>query len=84
MELFFDRSTPDKLRPFAVAYVSPSITPYDKPNPAYRVYYVDGEHPDTTYVSAPTSTYPSHALNPVLEFRRMFSREAASRYATPV
>ena len=52
-QLFFDRTEPDKLRPYAVAYVSPSITPYEKPNPAYRIYYLDGEHPDTTYVSTP-------------------------------
>ncbi|KAE8749617.1 hypothetical protein FOCC_FOCC003605 [Frankliniella occidentalis] len=48
-QLFFDRTNPDKLRPYAVAYVSPSVTPYEKPNPAYRVYYLDGERPDSTY-----------------------------------
>lgn len=31
-----------------IAYVGPSVTPYDNLNPGYRIYYVDGDHDSTT------------------------------------
>lgn len=31
-----------------IAYVSPSVTPFDYGNPAFRIYYVDGDHNETT------------------------------------
>lgn len=38
-------------RPCGVAYISPSQTPWYDLNPAYRVYYIDGDREDTTRVS---------------------------------
>lgn len=37
-------------RPTGVAYLGPSVTTYDHYNPAYRIYYVDGDHENTTRV----------------------------------
>lgn len=31
-----------------IAYIGPSVTPYDNLNPGYRIYYVDGDHDATT------------------------------------
>lgn len=31
-----------------IAYIGPSVTPYDNLNPGYRIYYVDGDHDSTT------------------------------------
>ncbi|RZC38634.1 sphingomyelin phosphodiesterase-like [Asbolus verrucosus] len=35
-------------RPVGVAYLGPSVTTFDNFNPAYRIYYVDGDHDNTT------------------------------------
>ncbi|XP_026276630.1 sphingomyelin phosphodiesterase [Frankliniella occidentalis] len=45
-ELFYD--TEDLGRAVGVAYIGPSVTPYYDLNPGYRIYYVDGDHKDTT------------------------------------
>lgn len=37
-------------RPTSVAFIGPSVTPYENYNPAYRLYYVDGEHRNSTFV----------------------------------
>lgn len=42
--LFLGRAT-------SIAYIGPSVTPYYDLNPGYRIYYVDGDHEDTTRVS---------------------------------
>lgn len=47
-ELFYD--TEDLGRAVGVAYIGPSVTPYYDLNPGYRIYYVDGDHKDTTRV----------------------------------
>lgn len=31
-----------------IAYIGPSVTPYYDLNPGYRIYYVDGDHDQTT------------------------------------
>ena len=33
----------------SVAFLGPSITPYQHNNPAYRIYEMDGLHNDTTF-----------------------------------
>lgn len=38
-------------RPTSVAFIGPSVTPYENFNPAYRLYYIDGEHKNSTFVS---------------------------------
>lgn len=38
-------------RPTSVAYIGPSVTPFVDFNPAYRLYYVDGDHGNSTFVS---------------------------------
>lgn len=48
-ELFYDMK--ELGRPISVAYVGPSVTPYFDLNPGYRIYYVDGDHKQTTRVS---------------------------------
>ncbi|XP_044255851.1 sphingomyelin phosphodiesterase-like isoform X2 [Tribolium madens] len=35
-------------RPISVAYLGPSVTTFEDHNPAYRIYYVDGDHENTT------------------------------------
>ncbi|XP_063982786.1 sphingomyelin phosphodiesterase-like [Diachasmimorpha longicaudata] len=47
-ELFYD--TENLTRPLSVAYVAPSVTPYDHLNPGYRIYYIDGEGSSTRHV----------------------------------
>ncbi|KAB0799106.1 hypothetical protein PPYR_06986 [Photinus pyralis] len=46
-QLFYDPN--NSSRPNNVAYVAPSVTPFSGYNPAYRIYHVDGEHPDSTW-----------------------------------
>lgn len=45
-EVFYDTS--DHKRAVSIAYIGPSVTPYQDVNPGYRIYYVDGDHPKTT------------------------------------
>lgn len=33
-----------------VAYIAPSVTPFSNFNPGYKIYYVDGDHVDTSRV----------------------------------
>lgn len=35
-------------RTISVAYIAPSVTPFSNFNPGYKIYYVDGDHPDTS------------------------------------
>ncbi|XP_064099686.1 sphingomyelin phosphodiesterase-like isoform X1 [Macrobrachium nipponense] len=44
-------------RPIGVAYVAPSQTPWYYLNPAYRIYTIDGERPETTRMVLDHSTY---------------------------
>ncbi|XP_058792159.1 sphingomyelin phosphodiesterase-like isoform X2 [Phymastichus coffea] len=44
-EVFYD--TKNLKRAVNVGYISPSITPWENVNPAYRIYYVEGDHPTT-------------------------------------
>ncbi|KAJ6645977.1 Sphingomyelin phosphodiesterase, partial [Pseudolycoriella hygida] len=46
IEVFLD---PKNLsRAINVAYIAPSITPFTNFNPGYKIYYVDGDHPEST------------------------------------
>nr|XP_023023027.1 sphingomyelin phosphodiesterase-like [Leptinotarsa decemlineata] len=45
-ELFYE--TQKYSRPIAVAYLGPSVTTFENFNPAYRVYYVDGDRLNST------------------------------------
>nr|CAD7446823.1 unnamed protein product [Timema bartmani] len=45
-ELFYD--TTDMGRVTSIAYVGPSVTPYYDLNPGYRIYYIDGDHKEST------------------------------------
>lgn len=47
-ELFYD--TDDLRRALSIAYICPSVSPYYQLNPGYRIYYVDGDHMETTRV----------------------------------
>ncbi|KAF5302827.1 hypothetical protein FQA39_LY02007 [Lamprigera yunnana] len=45
-EIFYDHKNDS--RPINVAYIAPSVTPFSGQNPAYRIYYVDGNHETST------------------------------------
>ncbi|KAK9870012.1 hypothetical protein WA026_006107 [Henosepilachna vigintioctopunctata] len=45
-QLFYDPS--DLSRPINIAYLGPSVTTFENHNPAYRIYYIDGDHPKST------------------------------------
>ncbi|XP_060532575.1 sphingomyelin phosphodiesterase-like isoform X2 [Cylas formicarius] len=45
-EVFYD--TAEYSRPTNVAYLGPSVTTYENFNPAYRIYYIDGDYNGTT------------------------------------
>ncbi|XP_014209092.1 sphingomyelin phosphodiesterase-like [Copidosoma floridanum] len=45
-EVFYD--TKDLKRPLNVGYIAPSVTPWENVNPSYRIYYVDGDHSNTS------------------------------------
>ena len=47
-ELYYD---PESKKPISVGYISPSVTTFTGLNPGYRVYTVDGIHPNSTWVS---------------------------------
>ena len=48
-EMFYDEAT--LKRPLGIAYIGGSVTPYGGQNPSYRVYEVDGNYTDTSWVS---------------------------------
>lgn len=48
-QVFYDVN--DIERPINIAYISPSLTPWQNLNPAYRIYYIDGDHLNTSRVS---------------------------------
>ncbi|XP_056645510.1 sphingomyelin phosphodiesterase-like isoform X1 [Diorhabda sublineata] len=45
-ELFYE--TKNYSQPINIAYLGPSITTYENHNPAYRIYYVDGDYNNST------------------------------------
>lgn len=45
-EVFYDKE--DMGRAVSIAYIGPSVTPYFDLNPGYRIYYVDGDHDQST------------------------------------
>lgn len=47
--MHYDVNAPNK--PIGVQYVSPNNGPFHDLNPSYRVFYIDGDHPETTRVS---------------------------------
>lgn len=47
----------DGERPVGVAYIAPSQTPWFDLNPAYRIYHIDGDRPDSTRTVLEHETY---------------------------
>ncbi|XP_066150731.1 sphingomyelin phosphodiesterase-like isoform X2 [Euwallacea fornicatus] len=47
-QLFYETVDEYSRRPTAVAYLAPSVTTFTNHNPAFRIYYVDGDHENTT------------------------------------
>lgn len=45
------------MRPTNVAYVCPSVTTFGFVNPGYRIYTIDGQHPDSTFAVLDHETY---------------------------
>ncbi|XP_001600744.1 sphingomyelin phosphodiesterase [Nasonia vitripennis] len=54
-EVFYDAKT--LKRPLGVGYISPSLTPWENVNPAYRIYYVDGDRPQSSRVIVDHETW---------------------------
>ena len=50
LEIFYDTET--FKRAVSVAYIAPSVTTYDHLNPGYRVFTVEGPHPNSSWVRA--------------------------------
>lgn len=48
-ELYFDEENGNK--PIGVGYLAPSMTTYTNLNPGYRVYHIDGDRVNSTWVS---------------------------------
>lgn len=49
IDIYYDSET--KQRPVSVGYIGPSVTTFVDGNPAYRIYAIDGDHKDSSYVS---------------------------------
>ncbi|OQR77843.1 sphingomyelin phosphodiesterase-like [Tropilaelaps mercedesae] len=56
--VFFDKE--NSTRPFATAYVAPSITTYSSGVPTFRVYHIDGVYDNSTYQ---VIDYETHGMN---------------------
>ncbi|XP_028967824.1 sphingomyelin phosphodiesterase [Galendromus occidentalis] len=57
-EVFFDKD--NATRPFATAFIAPSITTFETGDPAFRVYHIDGIHDNSTYQ---VIDYETHYMN---------------------
>lgn len=55
LEIFYDTETLQ--RALSVAYIGPSVTTYENLNPGYRVYTVEGQHPNSTWAVLDHETY---------------------------
>ena len=49
MHLYYDPA--DEARVTAVSYLGPAITPYEGYNPGYRIYTIDGNYANSSWVS---------------------------------
>ncbi|XP_061754541.1 sphingomyelin phosphodiesterase [Nerophis ophidion] len=54
-QMFYDGET--MTRPVGVAFIAPSVTTYINLNPSYRVYYVDGNYPNSSRLVLDHETY---------------------------
>ena len=55
LKIFYDGEGPSA-RPTNVAFIGGSLTTYSDTNPGYRIYTVDGERPDSTFVNTYSRT----------------------------
>eukprot|EP00794_Sanderia_malayensis_P011730 gene11730-12950_t len=55
LEIFYQDD--DLKKPSSIAYIGPSVTPYTNLNPGYRIYEIDGDHPNSTAVVLDHLTY---------------------------
>ena len=64
-----------------IAFIGPSVTPYWDLNPGYRIYYVDGDHSETTRAVVDHETWTLNLQeanmldNPI--WRKSYSAKAA-------
>uniref|UniRef100_A0A8C2PLW0 Sphingomyelin phosphodiesterase n=1 Tax=Cyprinus carpio TaxID=7962 RepID=A0A8C2PLW0_CYPCA len=54
-QMFYDEDT--LTRPLSVAFIAPSVTTYVNLNPGYRVYYVDGNYPGSSWMVLDHETF---------------------------
>ncbi|XP_029846362.2 sphingomyelin phosphodiesterase [Ixodes scapularis] len=55
LELFYDPTDPK--RAMGVAYLAPSVTTFNSGHPAFRVYTIDGNYPNSTWMVLDHETY---------------------------
>ena len=65
LEIFYDTETFQ--RALSVAYIAPSVTTYDHLNPGYRVFTVEGPHPNSSWVRVTTEE-----INPLSKGMKTF------------
>jgi len=79
MEIFY--GGPDLKRPTNVAYIAPSVTTFDKLNPGYRVYEMDGRRVNSTRYVLDSVTYFLNITKANLENRPVWEKEYDAREA---
>ncbi|KAI6224331.1 Sphingomyelin phosphodiesterase [Aphelenchoides fujianensis] len=55
--VFYENMNDFRSRPVSVLFSAPSVTTFDNLNPAYRVYYIDGNYERSTYEVLDFDTY---------------------------
>ncbi|KAF5302830.1 hypothetical protein FQA39_LY02010 [Lamprigera yunnana] len=67
-QVFYDTQNPTRVT--NIAYVAPSMTSYKNVNPAYRIYYIDGNHNESTWETLDHETW-------------VMDMDAANQYTSP-
>ncbi|KAA0184609.1 hypothetical protein HAZT_HAZT002047 [Hyalella azteca] len=61
-EVLLNYDVNDPKRPVGVQYLTPSNTPYRRLNPSYTLFYVDGNHADSTRINSNLKTVRLNAF----------------------
>lgn len=82
-QMFYDEATMS--RAVGVAFIAPSVTTYINLNPGYRVYYVDGNYPDSSRLVLDHETFILNLTeaNQQLDPKWTLLYRASSAYGVP-
>ncbi|KAI6173119.1 Sphingomyelin phosphodiesterase [Aphelenchoides besseyi] len=69
--VFYENMNDFRSRPVGVLFSAPSVTTFENLNPSYRVYYIDGNYDQSTYVSHLFSLHEIR-LQEILDFDTYF------------